>query len=227
MKTKKILSLILAVLMIASVIPMTFIPATAEEATPAAVAGTAPTTLPNGKTYAAATFHTNDAAADHRANTGGNWLSGWGTAVWAMMQGGAEGVMFKVDTTNAAESISNTLTMTFAMSFTGYRADGTKMDTYLIATPAQAAGWSGNAVSTQDDKSTWYYSQDGATWNEVSTSGTHMSIPVGKQVTYVYVPFDAFWTKEGETFIKTGVNVKTDRVVNYYDALEMIDDAFR
>ena len=192
MKMRKILSMLLAVLMVLTALPLTFVGAMADEAAAEAAAtakpGTAPETLPNGKTYASATFHTNDVAADHRKNSGGNWLGNFGASAWAMMQDGAEGIMFKVDTSKAAASVSNTLSMTFAASFTGYRADGSKMDTYIIATPKQAAGWSANVVATAEEVSTWYYSNDGATWNEVSidgVTGSYVDIPVGKQVTYV------------------------------------------
>ena len=95
MKTQKILSLFLAVLMIVSAVPMIFVPATAEEAAPAPVAGTAPATLPNGKSPTAITFHTYDAAAKYRENTAG-WHGEFATGVMTMLQNGAEGIMFKV-----------------------------------------------------------------------------------------------------------------------------------
>ncbi len=237
MKTRKIVSLLLALLMMLSALPMAFMTASAAEAATQSantatggVPGTAPATLPNGKTYAGTTLFAHDAAAKCRekGDTSG-WFADIGTGVAAMLQDGAEGVMFKIDTSSANVSETEVLKMTFAISLSFTRMNGTTGSTYIIATPKQAAGWSANTVATADEVATWYYSQDGATWNaltETGVSNSYVSIPVGKQVTYVYVPMSSFYTKEGENFLVTGENVKTDHTLSWETARTMVKNYY-
>lgn len=238
MKTRRIVSLLLAVLMIVTALPLTAMiafaadepaaQAAASEGTP----GEKPSVLPNGKTYAGAPLHNYDAAAKWRGTTGGNgaWYGDVGTGVAAMMQDGAEGIMFKIDTSNTTAA-GDTLGMTFALEL-GFtrKSDGETSSTYVCATPQLAKTFTSANQLTADDVSTWYYSQDGATWQTSSATGTdstyYLSIPVGKQVTYVYVPMDAFWMRHGEAFFETGTDDASHEALNWQDAKEMIESYY-
>ena len=223
---KKILSLVLAALMIFTALPLTFVSAVAAEESTAAAAkpGTAPTTLPNGKTYQGVTLMKDsfDLIAWWQEKQGASWVADAQVANEAttMLRADADGIMFKIDPT-AATVASDITSISIVLQI---RFDG--KSTYLAATPKQASTFS-EATLAGGETSTWYYSKDGASWTAFHKSADrYVNVPTGKDVTYVYIPMDQFWTKSGETYIKTGTNVKTEPIVNWTDFVEMIGDDY-
>jgi hypothetical protein len=117
---------------------------------PVVSTGSAPTPLPpSGKTYAATRLHTHDTLTNYRNKD--TWYENFGTGAVAMMQDGADGIMFKVDTSKASVDTNNMLKMTFALQLNHHRADGTYQSTYLVATPKQAAQFHNYAKTSSDD----------------------------------------------------------------------------
>ena len=206
--------------MIASVVPMTFIPATASETATSAVAGTAPATLPDGKTYASTMLFTSalDVMGTYHTKQASSWMGSEayiGEGVEAMLKSDADGIMFKLDT-SAATCSSNDFSLAFVLQV----VFGSK-NTYICSSPTAATVF-GEGVKDGTQTSTWYYSADGETWDSITTADRYVNIRAGKSITYVYVPMSSFWTKCGESYLKTGTHDKTETIVNWNEAKEMI-----
>ncbi len=193
MKSKKLLSLILAVLMVASALPLVWLGAYAEEPI------TAPTTLPDGSTYLSEVLFKD---SYNMYATNGSWMeaSEVGANASATLRAGVYGVMFKVDATQSTAAV-DTLAMTFTLQL---KWDGGS--TYLAPTPNGAAIHSGGKTSVPADaSSTWYYSLDGERWESMTFTGRYTeNMPIGKNVAYIYIPISDFWTKDGATVLGGG-----------------------
>ena len=209
---------------------------------PAETSSTAPTTLPNGETYKSTALYKSAfdlvGTIESKVNAAGGSYSGqthWtapatADAALAAVKDGAAGIMFKVDTTKAT-CISNDFTLTFALQI--FFGQNYEYNTYLLSTARFAPNFS-EGKFFDGASSTWYYAQDGKTWNEISNiTSEHATVPAGKGYTYVFVPMDAFWTKCGETFLKTGKHAEytedgkvkaTEPIVNWNDAVKLMGD---
>ncbi len=227
MKTRKIVSLLLAVLMVLSALPMAFMTVSAAEtAATAGTAGTAPATLPDGRTYAGVPLLKDsfDLMALYQEKQTSSWVDATNTPAEAttMLRDGAAGVMFKIDATDKTVA-STTFPLTFVIQIK--LANG--KSTYLCATARQASVFE-EAATPSVASGSWYYSKDGASWNTIEVAGDtrYVNVPVDKDVTYVYVPMTSFWFKSGKTFLTTGTNVKTETVVSWAEGKEYIGNDF-
>ncbi len=228
MKARKILALLLAVLMVLGAMPLAFLAVSAD-----GTGISAPTTLPDGETYIGTEFllDSYDILAAYQAKKGVEGATdvtnmGWiganllGAGASDAVHRGAEGIMFKIDATNATVD-SNVLELVIVIQIS-YKdaATGKNTSTYIVSNPTMAAAYS-EAVCPDDAVSTWYYTLDGQDWTEMTAAkGTSRhSVPVGKGgEAYVYIPFDSFYTKCGESFLETGVADKTENVVPWAEA---------
>ena len=215
MKAKKILSLLLAALMVLSALPLTFIGVFAEEA-----AAAAPTKLPvSGETYKTEVLFDHSVGVT-TATT--DWFSSYTGAVAAIntdagkiVRNYAKGVMFTIDASEI--EAAGALGITFCLSL-----NWGSNSTYISPTPWGAGinAASGTAKCPEDAVSNWYISKNGADWtNYVANEGSkrYASLSLEKDVYYVYVPMSEFWTRDGETKLKGGTPSAAEEVLNFAD----------
>lgn len=197
-----------------------------------------PRRLPDGSIIKRDDFYTSSfdvmsSYREHAAKDGDYSQAGWhnayilGADATNKVKNGAKGIIFRIDTLDTT-CISSVLGMSFAVQvyFGTPSGDGKyPYSTYMVATPKLAAAYSEAKYET-GMSSTWYYSKDGWNWNSLeSGTNSHVSLPLGKGIAFVYIPIESFWVKSGISYLRTGQHAhagggELESVVAWNDAVE-------
>ncbi len=192
---KKIVSLLLAVLLVLSALPMMFMTVAA------AGAGTLPANLPtvNGE-YTNAQVSQGFSFTGTTVGPGGKWFDSTQITLtdrtsWV----GAQGFMFKFDSTGVAgtDAIKIGVELSVGEGGTATTAPGY---TYLLSDPNFAKAHGGVAPAGTTPTSTWYICTDGVNWETVTHTytgayGTTAPLTTARTTGYVFIPLNQFWSK--------------------------------
>ncbi len=190
MKTKRIFSLLLAVLLVLSALPMMFMTATA-----AGTAGERPAKLPTvDGDYFLAEVQKGFSFTGTQTGTGGTWYDTSKITLsdrtsWV----DAQGFMFKFDATGITGTDAIKLGVELSVS-------SGNVTTYLLGDPNLAKAHGGVAADTANTSSTWYVCTDGVNWTSVThkwSSAYATSAPLTTEHTtgYVFIPMNQFQSK--------------------------------
>ena len=145
----------------------------------------------------------------------------------------ADGILFKVDTTNTP----GTAAFRFAIDFLikGTDANGEAIETKFSSSATRAVAHKGTAKDLIPDGtvSTWYMTTDnGATWTPIVDTLSHASVSSGWHTTlvsesekvsgYIYIPFDAMYCRDdldgdgvADTYADLAAKMGDDYTVDY------------